>query len=892
MRSSIFAPLSAALVATLLSSFAAAQAPQPFPQQPPPGAPGQGAPQPGFGPAPGQAPAPAPGYPGAPPGYTPGAPPAGPPGAAPVAPGPGAPPAQNPAEFQNPYFAPPTGAPPAGPPPGGAVGFAGSFDASQSAAIPVTPTDEDPEIRVRSLQEQNSMFGATGLLRSVAAGSGAAGTFRIHALLNYFSASNFLCRAGAPCRLSNGTATQTDDVTHFGTNVGLSVTPVDFLEAYANIRSSSTSDDKGQPTLLQVLGDTTLGVKAFTPNALGQVFNFGGSADLLFMNGAGGVGINTGSTSFRFKALSTLDFRQPNDGGAPLRVHVNLGYLFDNSQSLVEGVEADRRRVRDLRGARITRIERFGLGINRVDQFSANLGVEGMFPMIRPFAEWGLGVPVNRQGYQCDPQGARRRGDFCLAEAVFSDLPSTLTLGFRVYPVLKGFQAMAAFDIGTSGYGSFLEEIAPTPPWNLWLGVGYGFDAEEPPPPKPQIIERPAPAIMVERRIRGFVHELGKQDPIANAIVRFEGRDLTGLVTGADGRFVSGNVDPGNYTLSVQADGYKDGDCKVIVGVSPMTGYGPGPYMAPGAMGPGAMGQMPPGAMGPGAPGNMGQMPPGAGPGGPGMPPAPMGPGAPPGGPMYFDVLCPLEAAPRTGSISGTAMDADSKAPLAGAAIRVVDTQGKEVAITSDASGAFKMEGLQPGTVTVKADADGYMLHVDSVEVKPREDVRLDLTLHKRPKKGDVEIAGNEIKIKRQIHFETDSAKISIDSVGLLEEIADTMIRNPCLKQVEIQGHTDNSGTKEHNKVLSDQRANAVREWLLGHGIEPGRLVAQGYGQERPISPNVTPAGKERNRRVQFMIKEQDKGCGGNKGATGATPAAPAAPRPAVQKPEPTKLPF
>src|SRR5262249_8753671 len=154
------------------------------------------------------------------------------------------------------------------------------------------------------------------------------------------------------------------------------------------------------------------------------------------------------------------------------------------------------------------------------------------------------------------------------------------------------------------------------------------------------------------------------------------------------------------------------------------------------------------------------------------------------------------------------------------------------------------------------------MLHVQTVDVRAREDSHTDLLMHKRPRRGDVEIAGNEIKIKKQIHFETDSAKISIDSTGLLEEIADTLARNACLKQVEIQGHTDNTGPKEHNKTLSDQRANSVREWLLAHGVEPGRLSAVGYGQERPISPNVTPAGKERNRRVQFIIKDQDKGCG------------------------------
>jgi len=54
------------------------------------------------------------------------------------------------------------------------------------------------------------------------------------------------------------------------------------------------------------------------------------------------------------------------------------------------------------------------------------------------------------------------------------------------------------------------------------------------------------------------------------------------------------------------------------------------------------------------------------------------------------------------------------------------------------------------------------MLHVQSVDVRAREDSKAELKMHKRPKKGDVEIAGNEIKIKKQIHFETDSAKISL----------------------------------------------------------------------------------------------------------------------------------
>jgi outer membrane protein OmpA-like peptidoglycan-associated protein len=102
-----------------------------------------------------------------------------------------------------------------------------------------------------------------------------------------------------------------------------------------------------------------------------------------------------------------------------------------------------------------------------------------------------------------------------------------------------------------------------------------------------------------------------------------------------------------------------------------------------------------------------------------------------------------------------------------------------------------------------------------------------------------------------------------------LTEIADTVIRNPQLKRIEVQGHTDNSGTPEHNKVLSEQRAEAVRAWLVQHGAPADRLVARGYGQEKPLVPNVTAGNRSKNRRVQFIILDKD----------GAAPAAgPAAP--------------
>ena len=77
------------------------------------------------------------------------------------------------------------------------------------------------------------------------------------------------------------------------------------------------------------------------------------------------------------------------------------------------------------------------------------------------------------------------------------------------------------------------------------------------------------------------------------------------------------------------------------------------------------------------------------------------------------------------------------------------------------------------------------------------------------------------------------------------------------IRRVEIQGHTDNRGPAARNRTLSQQRADAVRTWLIEHGVDAGRLEARGYGPDNPLVPNITPANRARNRRVQFVIQER-----------------------------------
>ncbi len=69
---------------------------------------------------------------------------------------------------------------------------------------------------------------------------------------------------------------------------------------------------------------------------------------------------------------------------------------------------------------------------------------------------------------------------------------------------------------------------------------------------------------------------------------------------------------------------------------------------------------------------------------------------------------------------------------------------------------------------------------------------------------------------------------------------------------VEISGHTDNTGSRKTNDRLSQQRADSVRDWLVGQGVAPDRITTKGYGPDKPIATNDTPEGRQKNRRIEF----------------------------------------
>jgi len=121
-----------------------------------------------------------------------------------------------------------------------------------------------------------------------------------------------------------------------------------------------------------------------------------------------------------------------------------------------------------------------------------------------------------------------------------------------------------------------------------------------------------------------------------------------------------------------------------------------------------------------------------------------------------------------------------------------------------------------------------------------------------------VEVRDNKIEIREKIQFELAKADIKEASHSLLNEIVSVIKANPHIRKIAIEGHASADGDDGFNKRLSDARAKSVRSYLTDNGIEDGKLTAQGFGEEKPIADNETQEGREKNRRVEFNIVEQE----------------------------------
>lgn len=652
--------------------------------------------------------------------------------------------------------------------------------------VPAYDGTMDKEAWKRRYRKYNSWQGPVGGLRLMDPSTGASGSVRFQLGIEGFGAKSWL--------------SDDDDIEQIAQSLSISWSAMEVLEIYGSVSNNSVvvnqrdfaSDDEDRRVEndYHSMGDALLGVKAGWWAS--PVINLGGDLGLMLPNRAGAVGVVFDAIGVRLRGGMLADFRQL-ESRVPLLGRINLSYLFDHTEMLVEETEKERFEIltdvpedeeKEMRHL-VTRSERFGQGVNRVDQLGIGLGLEVPIALadefsLQPLLEWQWGFPINRRDFLCPSpkpvdssddaatDGAQYEDDSCLKKEGASAFPMTLDIGMRVVTPVRGLSALLGANIGLTGTSSFVRELAPTAPYRLYLAVGYDYDAR---PPEPVIVEKPvevAEKAPPTGRVAGTVMIQGSEDPVAGAAVTFAGHEeLSPLQSGEDGRFFSYPFEAGSEVeMEVSHPQYEPARCSALI---PAEG----------------------------------------------------------GDAQSWCVMVPL---PDTGEIKGRVVDLWG-APVPGAR---VELRGPSAVLsTTDESGAFQ-EKAGAGRYEARVEADGYLIRASSFTLEPRGSVSPELVLVSRPPKARVSVQGQQIRVAGQIKFLPGTGDLDPKSEPLVAELADLLHRELSILRIKIEGPS--AGTKG-DEMLPLTRALAVKQRLVNMGVEPERInVAGGKGANVKIT--------------------------------------------------------
>jgi hypothetical protein len=605
--------------------------------------------------------------------------------------------------------------------------------AAATAATPVAttaaivPPDDEPEIAWDLLHRRyNSWNGTTGGISLIDASTGEPGSVRIQLGIDGYSGSDFL--------------RNNDKIDFRGQTLSLSLTPVKVLELFATLTNRSLNRPEPDGRTLDSFGDFMLGAK-FAGHVAPTLW-IGGDLRAMLGGEVGGSGQAWDSTSIGLRAALSVNLQELKKP-IPLVGRLNVGYLFDSSANLV-GDEEDRR-YRNLDNAEakddetrhlVDRFERLAFGVNRLDKLTIGVGVEVPLQLaedffLHPIAEWQLGIPVNRQDYDCpffeedSTSGSRRTPNDSCFERHAGTAPMNLLIGVRVVPPLRGLSVLVGADFGLTGTNRFVRELAPNLPYRVLVAISYDYDAR----PVPERIvtvqapvAQPVAAAAVQGRIQGVV-ATAEGAPIAGAIVSFPDRVMTALSTGADGAFVTEPFAPGTVSLLVTHPDFENGACPATI---------------------------------PPAGGDVG-------------------------------LRCVLVAKPKVGAITGHVTDAWGS-PVPGARVALTGTGTAGVLLTADANGAFQAPVLAPGEYGVRIEALGYFPRTATTQVAARTTGRLDVTLMKRASKPSITLRPDSSVDAPAITFTGEGLELGNAGEQAVAELAELLQARPDLR-VRIQGY-------------------------------------------------------------------------------------------------------
>ncbi|MDX1908589.1 MAG: OmpA family protein [Bacteroidia bacterium] len=217
---------------------------------------------------------------------------------------------------------------------------------------------------------------------------------------------------------------------------------------------------------------------------------------------------------------------------------------------------------------------------------------------------------------------------------------------------------------------------------------------------------------------------------------------------------------------------------------------------------------------------------------------------------LYTFALDPAIRPKMATFLRGLVLDSISRVPVS-ATLRLVDVETGDTIreiIAGKTDGRFLMSLPLEREYAAFATAPGYLFTSQHFYLKDMKEERyFDLEIPLSPIRKGVQVVLNNI------FFESGSFDLKATSQAELAVLIAFMQEQPGLS-IEIQGHTDNVGNDQANLKLSQQRADAVRDYLLAQGVAAARVQARGYGEALPVADNATDEGRARNRRTEFKI--------------------------------------
>ncbi len=204
------------------------------------------------------------------------------------------------------------------------------------------------------------------------------------------------------------------------------------------------------------------------------------------------------------------------------------------------------------------------------------------------------------------------------------------------------------------------------------------------------------------------------------------------------------------------------------------------------------------------------------------------------------------------GNIRGYVLDKETNTPISGARVH-----GAGNHTTTNQDGYFELRDLPTGFEVLTASAVTYADGFSGADIG-EGDGNYDVTIYLQKGGESTRFNDKEVKVGETVNlnnilFDQDKSELRPASQPELEKVVSFMLANPNA-EIELSGHTSSEGNAGYNRSLSYRRVKTCKDYVTARGIDSGRIIAIGYGPDKPVASNDTEAGRAKNRRVEMRI--------------------------------------